>query len=62
MAKENKPLMRNRKGWKGFVWLYPDWQRKVVLGGLWDAIKWEGGTKAPKSVEVDKMGKIIQKW
>jgi hypothetical protein len=39
MAKENKPTMRNRKGWKGYVWNYPDWQRKVVEGSLWDDIR-----------------------
>ena len=61
MAMENKPLMRNRKGWKGYVWTYKDWQEKVVLGGLWDQMDWNNGEK-PKEETRDKMGKIIQKW
>lgn len=61
MAKENKPTMRRRKGWKGFVWGYPEWQRKVVDTGLWEEIDWTTG-KRPKSETKDKMGKIIQKW
>jgi hypothetical protein len=61
MAKENKPTMRSRKGWKGYVWTYPDWQEKVVLGGLWDQMDWTNG-KRPKEVTKDKMGREIQKW
>lgn len=61
MAKENRPLMRNRKGWKGYVWTYKDWQEKVVLGGLWDQMDWTNGEK-PKEETRDVHGKIIQKW
>jgi hypothetical protein len=61
MAKENKATLRRRKGWKGFVWTYPEWQKKVVEGGLWDAIDWTTGAK-PKSETKDKMGRVIQKW
>jgi len=61
MAKENRPTLRNRKGWKGFVWNYPDWQRKVVEGKLWDQMDWTNG-KQPKEETRDKMGKLIQKW
>lgn len=61
MAKENRATLRRRKGWKGFVWTYPDWQKKVVEGGLWDSMDWTNGEK-PKSETKDKMGKTIQKW
>lgn len=61
MAKENRPTLRNRKGWKGFVWTYPDWVKKVIDSGLWDEIDWTNGAK-PKEETRDKMGKIIQKW
>jgi hypothetical protein len=50
------------KGWKGYVWNYPKWQEKVVLGGLWEKINWGGGTKKPKEETKDIHGKIIQKW
>lgn len=61
MAKENKAVLRRRKGWKGFVWGYPEWQKKVVETGLWDNMDWTNGKK-PKEVTHDKMGKEIQKW
>ena len=57
MAKENKALMRRRKGWIGFVHGYADYVKNVD----WDSIKWDKKTKA-KSVEKDAMGKEIQKW
>jgi hypothetical protein len=53
--------LRRMKGWIGYVWNYPDWQEKVVLGGLWDNMDWTNGEK-PKEEIKDKMGKIIQKW
>jgi hypothetical protein len=59
MAKENRPLMRRQKGWIGFVRSY----KKYVEEGSYDDMDWNtGGTTKPKSVERDKMGKIIQKW
>ena len=58
MAKENKPLMRNRKGWVGFVRSYRDY----IKNGSYDDMKWGEGTKKPKSRTKDEMGKEIIKF
>ena len=58
MAKENRPLLRRQKGWKGFVQSYNNY----VDNGSYDDMNWGKGTKPPKSVTYDKMGKEIQKW
>ena len=58
MAKENKALMRRSKGWKGFVRSYTNY----ITNGSYDKIKWGEGTKDPKSVTKDKMGKEVQVW
>lgn len=58
MAQENKPLMRRQKGWIGFVRSY----KNYIENGTYDQVKWGTGTKAPASVEVDKMGKKIYKF
>lgn len=57
MAKENRPLMRNRKGWIGFVRDYSKW----VASDGYEKIEWDEKSKA-KSVTKDVMGKEIQKW
>ena len=59
MAKANKPLMRRQKGWIGFVRAY----KNYIENGSYDDMDWKsGGTKKPKSVTKDVMGKEIQKW
>ena len=58
MAKENRSLMRRQKGWKGFVRSY----KNYVENGHYDEVKWGEGTKKPKSVTKDIMGKEVQVW
>jgi hypothetical protein len=58
MAKENKPLLRRQKGWKGYV---QSWNN-YCDNGSYDDMEWGEGTKKPKEVTHDKMGKEIQKW
>ena len=42
-----RPILRNRKGWKGFVWGYKDWIRATEDEGRWDAVSWgEDGKKS----------------
>jgi len=57
MAKENKALLRRRKGWIGFVRDYSKW----VASHNYENVKWDKQSKA-KSVTKDIMGKEIQKW
>ena len=57
MAKENRPTMRNQKGWKGYV------RSDYINNKNYDKIDWEsGGSKKPKKIEKDVMGKEIQRW
>lgn len=57
MAKENRPTMRKQKGWIGYV------RSDYINNENHDKIDWTtGGTKKPKAVEKDIMGKEIQKW
>lgn len=58
MAKENKPLLRRMKGWTGFVRSYNNY----IENGSYDTMEWGKGTKKPKTIETDKMGKVIMKW
>jgi len=58
MAKENRPLLRRTKGWKGFVRSYNNY----IKNGSYDNMKWGKGSQEPKEITKDKMGKIIQKW
>ena len=58
MAKENKPMMRRTKGWKGFVRSYNNY----IENGAYDDMEWSKKTMEPKEVTRDKMGKIIMKW
>ena len=58
MAKENRPLLRRQKGWFGFVHSYNNY----IENGSYDSVKWGKGTKKPKEVTKDKMGKVIYKW
>jgi len=57
MAKENRPLLRGRKGWIGFVRDYNKW----LESDGYENIEWDKTSKA-KSVKKDLMGKEIQKW
>ena len=57
MAKENRAVLRRRKGWFGFVHGYADYVKNVD----WDSIKWDKKTKAKEETR-DKMGRIVQKW
>ena len=57
MAKENRPTLRGRKGWIGFVRDYKKFTDTVD----WDSMEWDKKSKC-KSVEKDSMGKEIQKW
>ena len=50
---QTKALMRRRKGWVGFVRDYKKFTDTVD----WDKIDWGTGSKAPKSVKTDAMGK-----
>ena len=57
MAKENRPTMRNQKGWIGYV------RSDYINNQNHDKIDWTtGGTQKPKAVEKDIMGKEVQKW
>ena len=58
MAKENRPTLRGRKGWIGFVRDYKKFTDTVD----WDSIEWDKKKSKCKSVEKDSMGKEIQKW
>ena len=47
--------LRNRKGWKGFVWGYHDWIKATEDEGRWDNIEWgkdgrQSGAKSVKTV------------
>ena len=48
---ENKPKLRNRKGWKGFVWGYNDFIK--VADKIWHKINWgkDGEFSGAKSIE-----------
>lgn len=50
-----RPTLRRRKGWKGFVWGYPDWVRATTDEGRWDNIDWgkDGKKSGAKAVEKD---------
>jgi len=50
--------MRRQKGWIGFVRNY----KNYIENGSYDDMDWGEGTKKPKSVEKDAMGKEVQKW
>ena len=57
-----RPMLRGRKGWKGFVWGYPKWV-KACEEGRWDAVEWgkDGDKSGAKSIE--KVGnKTIYKY
>ena len=54
----NKALMRRQKGWIGFVRSY----KTYINDGSYDEVKWGKGTKSPKDVTVDVMGKITYKF
>jgi len=58
MAKENRPLMRNQKGWIGYCRM----DHKKMLRE-WAKVDWStGGTKEPKEVLTDIHGKTTTKW
>ena len=58
MAEENKPILRRQKGWRGYVQSYNNY----ITNGSYDDMDWGKGTKDPKRVTKDAMGKEIQKW
>jgi hypothetical protein len=55
VAKDNKPILRNLKGWKGYVWNYKNMVEK--FDEVWDDIEWGTGTK-PKSEEKVTKGAV----
>ena len=57
MAKENRPTLRNRKGWIGFVRDYNKW----LKSDGYEKVEWDKESRC-KSVTKDVMGKEIQKW
>jgi len=50
--------MRRQKGWIGFVRSY----KNYIENGSYDDVKWGKGTKDPKEVNTDAMGKTIYKF
>jgi hypothetical protein len=62
MEGQNKPqtkgLMRRSKGWIGFVRSYNNY----IENGSYDKMTWGRGTKSPKDVSTDAMGKTIYKF
>lgn len=55
---QTKPMLRRQKGWRGFVHSYNNY----IENGSYDEVEWNGGTKAPKSVKKDSMGKVTIKF
>ena len=51
-----RPILRNRKGWKGFVWGYKDWLKATEDEGRWDAIEWGKGGKVSGAKKIEKVG------
>jgi hypothetical protein len=63
MAQENKPLIRNQKGWKGFVWNTPT--RRKIFDKVWHTIKWNKNPKKSGAKEIihdELKGKTIYKF
>jgi hypothetical protein len=57
-----RPLLRNRKGWKGFVWGYKDWLKATIDEGRWDMIRW-GKPEESGAKEIVKEGnKTVYKF
>ena len=56
--KPQKALMRRQKGWIGFVRSY----KNYIENGGYDDVRWGKGTKDPKEVTTDAMGKTIYKF
>ena len=54
-----RPKLRNRKGWKGFVWGYKDWVRATTDEGRWDAIEWGEDGEKSGSKSVSRSGNKI---
>jgi len=50
--------MRRQKGWIGFVRSY----KNYIENGGYDEVEWGKGTKSPKEVTKDAMGKTIYKF
>lgn len=51
--------LRRQKGWKGFVWGYPE--RRKVFDKIWPTIDWNKNPKqsGAKRVESDGNGKTV---
>jgi hypothetical protein len=62
MAKENRPVLRNQKGWKGFVWNTP--KRRKIFDKVWHTIKWgkEEDSGAKEIIHDELKGKTIYKF
>jgi len=58
-----RPILRNRKGWKGFVWGYKDWIHATEDEGRWDTVKWGQDGKLSGAKKVERVGtKLIYKY
>jgi hypothetical protein len=61
--RNQKPLLRGRKGWKGFVHGYGDWLKATEDEGRWDAVDWgKDGEKSGAKEIVKEGNKIIYKY
>jgi hypothetical protein len=59
MAKENRPVLTDRKGWKGFVWGYRDFLEK----NHWDDVEWNRNPEDSGAKEIHRRGnKIVYKF
>jgi len=58
-----RPHLRNRKGWKGFVWGYKDWIKATEDEGRWDLVSWGENGKKSGAKSVEKVGnKTVYRW
>lgn len=60
--RSQRPVLRNRKGWKGFVWGYKDWVKATTDEGRWDLVNWgeNGKRSGAKSVRREGTKTIYQ--
>lgn len=61
--RSQRPTLRNRKGWKGFVWGYHDWVKATTDEGRWDLVSWGKSGEKSGAKSVEKIGnKTVYKY
>ena len=61
--RNQRPLLRRRKGWKGFVHGYNQWLKATEDEGRWDAVNWgKDGEKSGAKEIIREGNKITYKY